>query len=71
MSRIKPFCEEKLILIGCAWLPSVWASLPSGWAYALPGPPMAAPLPSHVKSIDWGLIIYFKLTDFLILTVTR
>jgi hypothetical protein len=33
----------KLILIGCAWLPY-------GWAYALPGPPMAAP--SHVKFID-------------------
>ena len=24
----------------------------SGWAYTLPGPAMAVPLPSHVKSID-------------------
>jgi hypothetical protein len=46
------FCMEKLILIGCAWLPSEWAWLQSGWAYALQGPVMAAPLPSHVKSID-------------------
>jgi hypothetical protein len=42
---IKPFCGENLILIGWAWLPS-------GWAYALQGPPMAAPLPIHMKSID-------------------
>uniref|UniRef100_A0A674DNU6 NAD(+) kinase n=1 Tax=Salmo trutta TaxID=8032 RepID=A0A674DNU6_SALTR len=31
MSVIKPFCGEKHFLIGC------------GWAYVLPGPPMAAP----------------------------
>ena len=41
LSIIKPFCGEKLILIGWAWLPS-------GWAYAL----TCAPLPSHMKSID-------------------
>ena len=40
MSVIKLFCEEKLILIGWAWLPS-------GWAYALSGPPMAVPLASN------------------------
>jgi hypothetical protein len=45
LSVIKPFSVEKLILIAWAWLQS-------GWAYALPGSPMAVPLPSHVKSID-------------------
>ena len=66
MSVIKPFCGENVIFIGWACLPcgSVW--LLSGWAYALQGPPMAAPLPSHVKSIDWGLINVFLLTDLLI-----
>ena len=42
LSVIKPFCGEKHILIG-------WARLHSGWAKALQGPPMAAPLSSHAK----------------------
>ena len=36
LSVITPFCGEKLILIGWAWLPS-------GWAYAIPGPVMWNP----------------------------
>ena len=45
LSVIKPCSVEKLILIAWAWLHR-------GWAFALPGSPMAVPLPSHVKSID-------------------
>ena len=45
-SVINPFSGEKphSEWVGLALWPQ--------WAYALPGPPMAAPLPSHVKSID-------------------
>uniref|UniRef100_A0A673VQM2 Protocadherin gamma-A10-like n=1 Tax=Salmo trutta TaxID=8032 RepID=A0A673VQM2_SALTR len=43
---------KTLILIGWGWLPSGWTWLLSGLAYALLGRPKAAPLPSHLKSIE-------------------
>jgi hypothetical protein len=58
MSVIKPFCVEKLTLIGWTWLSS-------GWAYALPGTPMAAPLPSR-EIHRLGSKNVFQLSDFLI-----
>ena len=36
LSVIKPFCGEKLILIGWAWLHSGWAWLLSGWLRPFP-----------------------------------
>uniref|UniRef100_A0A8C7G8J0 Uncharacterized protein n=1 Tax=Oncorhynchus kisutch TaxID=8019 RepID=A0A8C7G8J0_ONCKI len=49
--------DEKLRSISVCNKALLWGKthsdwLPSGWAYALLGPPMAAPLPSHVISID-------------------
>jgi hypothetical protein len=38
-----------------------WLGLAPQW-----GPPMAAPLPSLVKPINYGLMNLFKLTDFLL-----